>query len=78
MEVQEAKTLPKHNTQAITEFKVEVSTTKNPFAENTPGLNLASLNPFGNDENKSGLNLASLNPFGNDENTSSLNPFGND
>jgi len=72
---------PKSTLQAksiFSKFKVEVSTTKNPFAENTPGLNLASLNPFGNDENKSSLNLASLNPFGNDENTSSLNPFGND
>ena len=77
---------PKSTLQAksiFSKFKVEVSSSKIPFTENTPGLNLGSLNPFGTAENKSSLNLASLNPFGNDENKSSLNlaslnPFGND
>ena len=77
---------PKSTLQAksiFSKFKVEVSTSKITFPENTSSLTLASLNPFGNDENKSSLTLASLNPFGNDENKSSLNlaslnPFGND
>ena len=81
---------PKSALQAksiFSKFKVEVSTSKNPFSENKSSLNLfekasemgANLNPFGNDKNPFAESTSTPNLFEKaSEMGASLNPFGND